>query len=86
MINIENNIIIYIIVILSFVAILYYIKRKFDSIDKHTDKKYQNKNILNTYKEDRKEYKKDITDLEAKIMPDTQTVINIVDKINDLKK
>ncbi len=70
--------------------IRYYIQRKFDSIDKHTDKKYQNGSnndqIQNTYKYDKKEYQKDVSELEAKVMPDGQTVSNTVGKIIEFVK
>lgn len=71
-----------------FATINYYIKRKFDSIDKYTDKNGSDNNDKppNTYKETRKKYKKNISDLEAHIVPDEQTVVNIVDKINELRK
>lgn len=71
-----------------FATVNYYIKRKFDSIDNFTDKNNSDNNDKppNTYKETRKKYKKNVSELEAHIMPDEQTVVNIVDKINELKK
>lgn len=71
-----------------FSTVNYYIKRKFDSIDNFTDKNNSDNNDKppNTYKETRKKYKKNVSELEAHIMPDEQTVVNIVDKINELKK
>lgn len=70
--------------------IKYYINRKFTSIDKHTDRKYQNihnnNETANTYKEDKKEYQKDVSELEAKIMPDGQTASGAVGKIIEFVK
>lgn len=70
--------------------IFYYIRRKFNSIDNHTNKKYMHENYNdkdpNTYKQDKKELEKDISELEAKILPDGQNVANIADKIIEFKK
>ena len=66
-----------------------YIYRKFNSIDNHTNKKYnkskEDDNSSKTYKEDKKEYKKDVSELEAKVMPDGQTAINVIDKVIEFK-
>ena len=78
----------FIIICKFFATINYYIKRKFDSIDKYTDKNNSESNDKppDTYKETKKKYKKGVSDIEAHIVPDGQTVISIVDKINELKK
>lgn len=60
-----------------FILTFYYINRKFDSIDIHIRKKYNNDN---TYKEDKEELKKDIDGLDAKILPDSQKIINFADR------
>ncbi len=74
---------------------VYYIHRKYKSIDYHTKMKYSNNdsidvydkdNNINTYKDDLKEYKKDIYELDANILPDKHTVINLVDIIKELKQ
>lgn len=72
----------FIIVIGIIIITLYYIKRKFDSIDKHTDKSLlnNNKNCSDTYKETKEEYKKIVSDLDAKILPDMQVTTKIVKK------
>lgn len=80
--------------VLAFVIVLgifgiafFYIHRKYKSIDNHTDKKYSlnndkdGNNITNTYKEDKKSYKKDVSDLGANTLPDGQTIVSIVGKI-----
>lgn len=79
---------IFIIICKFFAIIKYYIERKFDSIDKYTTKNNSDSNDKppNTYKETRKKYKKDVSGLEAHIVPDKQTVISIVDEINELRK
>lgn len=73
-----------------FTLLFYYIYRKFNSIDNHTNKKYDDKNHnrdnSNTYKEDKKEYKNDVSELEAKVLPDGQTAANFVDKLIEFKK
>lgn len=59
-INIENNIIICVLIILIFIAIMYYIKRKYDSIDKYNDKVSDK---LKTYKESQAQYKENLKDI-----------------------
>lgn len=68
--------------------IIYYITRKFDSIDNYIDKSClsgDNKSP-DSYKKQKKKYKKNISELEAKVIPDGQNVINMADKLNELKK
>lgn len=69
-------------------TIRYYIKRKYDSIDNYTNKNSSDNfnEQTATYKEIKKRYKKDASELEAHIMPDGQNIINVVDKINELRK
>ncbi|MBD5535637.1 MAG: hypothetical protein HDQ99_08300 [Lachnospiraceae bacterium] len=78
--------------ILAFIAvigllgiIIYYVYRKFNSIDKYIDKDKQDNENSNTYKELKKKYKKDVSELEAKTMPDGQTVITMAEWIRGLK-
>lgn len=59
-INIENNIVICILIILMFIVIMYYIKRKYDSIDKYNDKVSDK---LKTYKESQTQYKENLKDI-----------------------
>lgn len=59
-INIENNIVICILLILIFIAVMYYIKRKYDSIDKYI-KEVSDK--LKTYKEHQTQYKEKLKDI-----------------------
>lgn len=59
-INIENNIVICILAILIFIAIMYYIKRKFDAIDKYNDKISDK---LKTYKENQTQYEENLKDI-----------------------
>lgn len=59
-INIENNIVLCILIILVFIAIMYYIKRKYDAIDKYNDKVSDK---LRTYKESQIQYKKNLKDI-----------------------
>lgn len=59
-INIENNIVICVLIILIFIAIMYYIKRKYDSIDKYNDKVSDK---LKTYKENQTQYKENLKDI-----------------------
>lgn len=69
-------------------TIKYYIKRKFDSIDNYTNKNSSD-NIVKptiTYKEAKNRYKKNVSELEAHIMPDKQNIISVVDKIDELRK
>lgn len=67
--------------------IFYALRRKYDSIDNHTNRKYSQKdNDPNVYKEDKKEYKQDVSDLGVKILPDGQTIIDFADKIAEFKK
>lgn len=78
------------IVVLGLLGIIaYYIYRKFNSIDIHTNKKYQDHNKddkEDTYKDDKEELKKDVSELEAQLLPGGQAVINLVDIIKELKK
>lgn len=83
------------ILLMSIVLLLFYrTYRKYNSIDNHTNKKYNNgnkqkttdTNSLNTYKEDKKEYEKDVSDLGIMTMPDTKTIVKITDKFIELKK
>ena len=71
-----------------FATINYYIKRKFDSIDKYTAKNSSDDNDKppRTYKEIRRKFKKDISELGTNALPDGETVIKMVDKINELRK
>lgn len=73
-----------------FILLFYYIYRKFNSIDNHTNRKYDNENHtnenLNTYKEDKNEYKNDVSELEAKVLPDGKTAANFIDKVIEFKK
>lgn len=70
----------------------YYTHKKFKSIDNHTNRKYSNHdneeniNNPNTYKEDMKEYKQDVDGLDAKVMPDGQTVSNAANKVVEFVK
>jgi hypothetical protein len=78
------------VIVLGFLGIIfYYIYRKFNSIDMHTAGKYQNnynnKPSPNTYKMDKTEFKKDVSDLDAKILPDEQTAVDAMNKIIELK-
>lgn len=59
-INIENNIVICILIILIFIAIMYYIKRKYDSIDKYNDKVSDK---FKTYKENQTQYQENLKDI-----------------------
>ena len=59
-INIENNIVICILVILIFIASMYYIKRKFDAIDKYNDKISDK---LKTYKESQSGYMENLKEI-----------------------
>lgn len=59
-INIENNIVICVLIVLIFIAIMYYIKRKYDSIDKYNDKISDK---LKTYKEIQAQYKENLKDI-----------------------
>lgn len=59
-INIENNIIICVLIILLFIVVMYYIKRKYDSIDKYNDKVSEK---LKTYKENQTQYKENLKDI-----------------------
>lgn len=59
-INIENNIVICVLIILIFIAIMYYIKRKYDTIDKYNDKVSDK---LKTYKESQAQYKENLKDI-----------------------
>lgn len=82
-------VLIFIIVIGLFGTVFYYIYRKHNSIDNHTNKKYQKDNDNkepDTYKIDRESYKKDVSDLGAKILPDGQTIVNMAAKIIGLKE
>lgn len=87
------------IIILAFIFLLgvlgiifYYIHRKYKSIDNHTNKKYQNysnsdeNKKTDTYKEDIKSYKNDVSDLGANTLPDSQTVVNMANKIVEFVK
>lgn len=80
----------FLIVIGLLILFFYYIYRKFNSIDNHINKKYgdenHNKDNSNTYKKDKKEYKKNVCELEAKILPDGQTAVEIIDKVIEFKK
>lgn len=59
-INIENNIVICILIILIFIAIMYCIKRKYDSIDKYND---EVSDKLKTYKENQTQYEENLKDI-----------------------
>lgn len=59
-INIENNIVICVLIILMFTVIMYYIKRKFDSIDNYI-REVSDK--LKTYKENQAQYKQNLKDI-----------------------
>lgn len=63
------------------IIVLYYIYRKFNSIDKFTDH-----NSNKTYKENKRKYKEKVDELDAKVLPDGQTVSHIADKIIEFKK
>lgn len=88
-----SDIILEFIIVIGVLIILFYsIRRKFNSIDNHTNKKYSqnnnthhNKNI-STYKDDMKSYKKDATDLGVYTLPDGQTIVNITGKIIEFIK
>lgn len=41
--------------------------------------------VLKHTKRIKKEYKKDVSELEAKVMPDGQTAINVIDKVIEFK-
>ena len=75
-----------------FAFAFYYTYRKFKAIDNHTNRKYSNRNKdenitnPNTYKEDMKEYEQDVDGLDAKIVPDGQTVSNAADKVVEFIK
>lgn len=69
-------------------TVRYYIKRKFDSIDNYINKNSSD-NIdksTTTYKEAKNRYKNNVSELEDHLMPEKQNVINIVDKIDELRK
>lgn len=59
-INIENNIVICVFIVLLFIIVMYYIKRKYDSIDKYNDKISDK---LKTYKESQTQYKENLKDI-----------------------
>lgn len=61
-IEIENNIIllIFLVLLLISIVVMYYIKRKFDSIDKYNDKVVDK---LKTYKENQIQYKQNLKDI-----------------------
>lgn len=67
--------------------IKYYIEKKFNSINNHTNKSSKNNNFKppDTYKETKRKYNKDVSELEAKIMPDKQTLVNTVDRFIEYK-
>ena len=72
-------------------VIRFYIEKKFDVLEKFIKEKYKDndngsRKHLNTYKDDKKELDKDMSELDMKIIPGKQTITNIVDKIKNLKK
>lgn len=70
-----------------FDTVKYYIKRKFDSIGNYTSKScLSDDKPPDTYKKTKKKYKENVSGLESKVMPDEQVVINIVDKLNELRR
>lgn len=72
--------------------LFYSVRRKYDSLDKHTEKKYPNNNDDNndkdppTYKDDKEELQKDSLELGVGTMPGKQKIIDLVDKAIELKK
>lgn len=40
---------------------------------------------MDTYKEEKSDYEKEVSDLGAELLPNKQTIINIMDKISELR-
>lgn len=80
MYNISIDIKVFISVVLLFVALMYYIKRKFDSIDKY------NENLadeLNSYKENKEQYNKNMEVTGAKSQNTKNFISNIIKLFRD---
>lgn len=77
-------VLVFLFVIGVFGTAIYYIYRKYKSIDNHTNKKYSNgkeNDEAKTYKDDKKSFKKEIADLGANTLPDSQTIGDMMGKI-----
>lgn len=80
MYNISIDIKVFISVALLFVALMYYIKRKFDSIDKY------NENLadkLNSYKENKEQYNKNMKAIGVKSQNTKNFISNIIKLFRD---
>lgn len=82
-INIDKNTLIAIIVIaiIIFILIMYYNKRKFDSIDKYNENKSDKPK---TYKENQEQYEKNLDDLGIKSKKETRTILQKIKSIIDI--
>lgn len=65
--------------------VFFYICVKFYTLNKYIDEKYKN-NMPDTYRGIKKSFKEEISELDAKVLPNKQTITSIVDKYKELKK
>lgn len=85
---IVSSIILMYVVVLGILAIIFYnIYRKYNSIDNHTNRKYSKNNDIDscnkidTYKDDKKSFKEDVSNLGVGTLPDCQDIVSIAGKI-----
>lgn len=70
----------------TFLLIYYALYRKYNTINKYLKWKYKKDNAnMDTYKEEKSDYEKEVSDLGAELLPNKQTIINIMDKIGELR-
>lgn len=82
----------YIVVLGVLGIVFYYIYRKYKSIDNYINRKYpmsnngDSNNKADTYKDEKKSYKEEVSDLGANTLPDAQTIVNIAGKVIEFMK
>ena len=69
-----------------FFTIKYWLKRKYDSIDKYIENNSPDDNPPNVYKDMKKQYKKGVSNLGVNTLPNGKKIVKIVGKVIEFKK
>lgn len=83
-ININSDVLFIFVTIMTFILIRYYIKRKFDSIDKYNEL-VSNKPNINTYKDNQNQFKKNIEDSGISTNEEIKFINGIIDFIKNIR-
>lgn len=73
----------FVIVFLLFIIIMYYIYKKFDSINEYIKSQKDENRKISTFKKRKKEYKKAVGDLGARILPENPDAFEVAEIIRE---